>query len=70
MLHQGAQVALLKVTATLSIANTVAAVKQATDANAEMASAPIDPIALISRLPPIQQASSIFGAYSSASMGS
>ncbi len=39
----GAQIGLLKLTVTLSVVNTEAAVQQAMDANAEMASPPIDP---------------------------
>ena len=39
----GAQIGLLKLTVTLSVVDTQAAVQQAIDANAEMASAPIDP---------------------------
>ena len=39
----GAQIGLLKLTVTLSVVDTEAAVRQAVDANAEMASAPIDP---------------------------
>ena len=41
----GAQIGLLKLTVTLSVVDTEAAVQQAMDANAEMASAPIDPTA-------------------------
>ncbi len=39
----GAQIGLLKLTVTLSVVDTEAAVQQAMDANAEMASPPIDP---------------------------
>ena len=39
----GAQIGLLKLTVTLSVVDMEAAVQQAMDANAEMASAPIDP---------------------------
>ena len=39
----GAQIGLLKLTVTLSVVDTEAAVQEAMDANAEMASAPIDP---------------------------
>ncbi len=38
----GAQIGLLKLTVTLSVVDTEAAVQQAMDANAEMASAPVD----------------------------
>jgi hypothetical protein len=47
--NQGAQVALLKATFTISVMDARAALQQAMDANAEMASAPIDPAA---QLPP------------------
>jgi hypothetical protein len=46
---QGAQVALLKVTSTISVLDAAAALQQATDVNAAMASAPIDPT---TQLPP------------------
>ena len=39
----GAQIGLLKITVTLSVVDTEAAIRQTLDANAEMASAPIDP---------------------------
>ena len=41
--ERGAQIGLLKLTVTLSVADTQAAVQEAMDANAEMASPPIDP---------------------------
>ena len=41
----GVQIGLLKLTVTLSVVDTEAAVQQAMDANAEMAFAPIDPTA-------------------------
>ena len=40
--ERGEQIGLLKLTATLSVVDTEAAVRQAMDANAEMVSAPID----------------------------
>ena len=40
--ERGVQIGLLKLTVTLSVVDTEAAVQQAIDANAEMASAPID----------------------------
>ena len=42
--ERGVQIGLLKLTVTLSVVDTQAAVQQAMDANAQMASAPIDPI--------------------------
>ena len=41
--ERGAQIGLLKLTVTLSVADTRATVREAMDANAEMASPPIDP---------------------------
>ena len=41
--ERGVQIGLLKLTVTLSVVDTEAAVQQAMDANAEMASAPIGP---------------------------
>ena len=50
----GAQIGLLKLTVTLSVVDTEAAVREAMDANAEMASAPIDPtVQLPSGLPDV-----------------
>ena len=41
--ERGAQIGLLKLTVTLSVADTQAAIQEAMDANAEMTSPPIDP---------------------------
>ena len=43
--ERGVQIGLLRLTVTLSVVDTEAGVQQAMDANAEMASAPIDPTA-------------------------